>query len=166
MKKAMVTKQKIAACAVSAVLLSALGGCAPQTDETPVYTETLPNTGVQLTLANCTLTSTDDAPYVPARDSADEWVYYHTLRTADGAPLITLSGVTDDEVEIVFIEDIGELFVAYDRTGLQPLVDYVQTDLPDGVQYRMDTVYNYQFTVTTGQGTDVFFLSESREGLQ
>lgn len=158
---------KTALCALLCALPLVLAACAPATkDETPIYTETLPNTGVTLTLANCTLDSTDEVPYVPTRETGEEWVYYPALHTSQGQPLLTFTGATDDQIDIVYVEDIGELYVAYDRMDLQILVDYLRTDLPDGVQYRMDTVYNYRFDVTTEQGTDTFFLIESREGLE
>ena len=45
-------------------------------------------------------------------------------------------------------------------------LDYIVTELPDGsLQYRLDTVYNFEFVLTTQEGTDTMLVICHREGL-
>ena len=41
----------------------------------------------------------------------------------------------------------------------QPKLDYIFTETADGaLQYQLDTVYNYEFIITTETGTDDFLV--------
>ena len=54
--------------------LLALVGCASApVDTTPVWQQTLPQTGVQMELSNCTLLSDEPVDYTTDRDSGDPW---------------------------------------------------------------------------------------------
>lgn len=73
--------------------------------------------------------------------------------------MLTLTGVTADQVELRFSEKIADLYLGYDRVMPQPKLDYIFTETADGVlQYQLDTVYNYEFIITTETGTDDFLV--------
>ena len=73
--------------------------------------------------------------------------------------LPTLTGVTADQVELRFSEEIADLYLGYDRVMPQPKLDYIFTETADGaLQYQLDTVYNYEFIITTETGTDDFLV--------
>ena len=69
-----------------------------------------------------------------------------------GQPVITFYGVTQDDIQLVFLENIDELYVDYDRTTPQEKIDYTVTEGDNNVSYYLETTYNYEFTVTTEQG--------------
>ena len=70
-----------------------------------------------------------------------------------------LTGVTADQVELRFSEEIADLYLGYDRVMPQPKLDYIFTETADGaLQYQLDTVYNYEFIITTETGTDDFLV--------
>lgn len=146
--------------------LLVLGGChAAEVDATPVWSEQLPETGVTMELSNCELLGADPVDYTVDRDSGDPWVEKPALQTK-GIPVVTLRGVSAEEVELRFVENIDTLYVYYDKMMPQVKLDYVCTEQPDGsLQYRLDTVYNYEFIVTTQQGTDTMIVTCQRDGL-
>lgn len=148
------------------VCLLMLGGCAStQPDTTPVWQQTLPETGVQMELSNCTLLSSDPVYYTVNRDSTDPWVDKPALQT-EGVPVVTLRGAAAEDVELRFVENIDTLYVYYDKVMPQPELDYIMTELDDGsLQYRLDTVYNFEFVITTADGTDTMIVTCQRDGL-
>ena len=86
-------------CYILPVLLL-LTGCASQKiDTTPVWQETLPNTGVEMQLSNCILLNTYHVDYAQSRETSDQVVNRDALNT-QGVPVITLYGVTEDQVEL------------------------------------------------------------------
>ena len=46
-----------------------LAGCAQAVDTTPVWQQTLPATGAEMELSNCTLLSDEPVPYAMGRDA-------------------------------------------------------------------------------------------------
>lgn len=131
-----------------------LAGCAARTvDLTPVWQQQLPQTGVTMELSNCTLV--EDAPVYYAMDRDDEnWEERPALKVA-GIPVVTLRGVEQDQVELRFAENVDYLYLYYDKVMPQQDLDYILTLQEDGsLQYRLDTVYNYEFVITTPDGTD------------
>lgn len=152
-------------CLLPAALL--LAGCtAAAVDTTPVWQQVLPNTGVELVLSNCTLLSDEPVDYTTDRDSGDPWTLRPALQT-EGVPVVTLYGAGPDQVELRYVENIDHLYLYYDKMMPQVDLDYIVTEQPDGgLQYRLDTVYNFEFVVTTGQGTDTMIVTCRREGLE
>lgn len=146
--------------------LIALSGCAvATTDTTPVWQQTLPETGVQMELSNCTLLGSEPVYYTLDRDSSDPWTEKPALQT-EGVPVVTLRGASGDEVELRFVENIDTLYVYYDKVMPQPELDYIATENADGsLQYRLDTVYNYEFVIHTDDGTDTMIVTCQRDGL-
>lgn len=146
--------------------LLVLGGCtAGKVDTTPVWSEQLPETGVMMELSNCELLSADPVDYTMDRDSGDPWIQKPALQT-EGVPVVTLHGVSAEEVELRFVENIDTLYIYYDKMMPQIKLDYICTEQPDGsLQYRLDTVYNYEFVVTTQEGTDTMIVTCQRDGL-
>lgn len=131
-----------------------LAGCASRTvDTTPVWQQQLPQTGVQMELSNCTLV--DDEPVYYAMDRDDEkWLERPALK-AEGTPVVTLRGVDAEQVELRFSENVDFLYLYYDKVMPQQDLDYILTVQEDGsLQYRLDTVYNFEFVITTDNGTD------------
>ena len=58
-----------------------------------------------------------------------------------------------------YSEEIADLYLGYDRVMPQPKLDYIFTETADGaLQYQLDTVYNYEFIITTETGTDDFLV--------
>lgn len=153
--------------ALPPALLLVLAGCGPAAvDTTPVWQQTLPQTGVQLVLSNCTLLSDEPVDYTTDRDSGDEWTERPALQT-EGVPVVTLYGVEPEQVELRYVENIDYLYLYYDKMMPQIDLDYILTEQDDGgLQYRLDTVYNFEFVITTGQGTDTMIVTCSREGLE
>lgn len=146
--------------------LAMLAGCgAREIDTTPVWQGQLPQTGVEMALSNCTLLGEEPVYYTLDRDSTDPWTERPALQT-EGVPVVTLYGVEPEEVELRFVENIDTLYLYYDKMMPQQDLDYIVTEPEDGtLQYELDTVYNYEFVVTTPQGTDTMIVTCRRDGL-
>ncbi|WP_295425286.1 hypothetical protein [uncultured Subdoligranulum sp.] len=143
-----------------------LAACAPaEVDTTPVWQQDLPVTGVQMELSNCTLLSEEPVAYTTDRNKGDDWTERPALQT-EGVPVVTLYGVEPDQVELRYVENIDYLYLYYDRMMPQIDLDYILTEVDGGLQYRLDTVYNFEFVVTTEAGTDTMIVICSREGLE
>ena len=143
-----------------------LAACAPaEVDTTPVWQQDLPVTGVQMELSNCTLLSEEPVAYTTDRSNGDDWAERPALQT-EGVPVVTLYGVEPDQVELRYVENIDYLYLYYDRMMPQIDLDYILTEVDGGLQYRLDTVYNFEFVVTTEAGTDTMIVICSREGLE
>lgn len=137
--------------------LALLAGCARTPDLTPVWQKTLPGSGAGATLANCTLLDETEVDYIYERSDQD-WKKRPALVTTPN-PVLTLTGVTEDQVELRFSEQIADLYLGYDRVTPQPKLDYIFTETEEGaLQYQLDTLYNYEFIITTEQGTDDFLV--------
>ena len=64
------------------------------------------------------------------------------------------------------MENIDYLYLYYDKMMPQIDLDYILTELDGGgLQYRLDTVYNFEFVVTTEKGTDTMIVTCSRDDL-
>lgn len=161
-------KKRYAAAFLAAALTAALlGGCAQTVDETPVWETDLPNTGVHMEVSNAEIISDGGALYAPTREDSYVGNYLDMPSVqAEGAPVVTFYGVTADEVSLVFLESIGELFVDYDRVKPQVKLDYILTEEADSVSYKLDTAYNFEFTVTTEQGSDTYLVVSKRSDIQ
>ena len=83
----------------------------------------------------------------------------------EGAPVVTFYGVTAEDISLVFLESIGELYVDYDRVKPQVELDYRLTQGDDSVSYRLDTAYNFEFTVKTQQGSDTLLVVSRRSDI-
>lgn len=143
-----------------------LAACAPaEVDTTPVWQQDLPVTGVQMELSNCTLLSEEPVAYTTDRNNGDDWTERPALQT-EGVPVVTLYGVEQDQVELRYVENIDYLYLYYDRMMPQIDLDYILTEVDGGLQYRLDTVYNFEFVITTEAGTDTMIVICSREGLE
>ena len=143
--------------AVLLLPLALLTGCARTPDMTPVWQETLPGSGAEASLSNCTLLDETEVNYIYRRED-QEWKKRPALFTTT-SPVLTLTGVTADQVELRFSEQIADLYLGYDRVMPQPKLDYIFTESADGaLQYQLDTVYNYEFIITTETGTDDFLV--------
>ena len=84
---------------------------------------------------------------------------------AEGAPVVTFYGVTAEDISLVFLESIGDLYVDYDRVKPQVELDYRLTQGDDSVSYRLDTAYNFEFTVKTQQGSDTLLVVSRRSDI-
>lgn len=98
--------------------LALLTGCARTPDMTPVWQETLPGSGAKATLSNCTLQDEREVDYIYSREDQD-WKTRPALFTT-ASPVLTLTGVTADQVELCFSEEIADLYLGYDRVMPQP----------------------------------------------
>ena len=142
-----------------------LAGCAQAVDTTPVWQQTLPATGAEMELSNCTLLSEEPVPYAMGREHGNDWQDRPALEV-EGVPVVTLRGVEAEDVELRFAENIAGLYLYYDKMMPQVDLDYIVTELPDGsLQYRLDTVYNFEFVLTTPDGSDTMLVICRREGL-
>lgn len=155
---------KQAACLLPLCLL-VLGGCAQTVNTQPVWETQLPETGVGLAVSNCTVLSDEPVYYATDRVDTEYWTEKAAVQT-EGVPVITLQGIQPEQLELRFVENIDWLYLYYDKVMPQPDLDYIQTELADGsLQIRLDTVYNYEFIVTTPQGTDSLIVTCSRDDL-
>ena len=108
------------------------------------------------------------AYYAQTREDA----FYNNLHEisavmAEGAPVVTFYGVTADEVKLIYLENIGDyLYVDYDRVAPQEKLDYVRIDGDGYVSYKLDTAYNFEFTVTTDKGEDQYLVVSRRSDIQ
>lgn len=137
--------------------LCLLAGCARTPDLTPVWQDTLPGSGAGITLANCTLIENTEVDYIFSRDDQD-WKTRLLLITTP-SPVLTLTGVTADQVELRFAEQIDKLYLGYDKVLPQEKLDYIFTETADGaLQYQLDTITAYEVIVTTDAGTDDFLI--------
>lgn len=143
-----------------------LSSCAPtQEPDARVWEGELPQTGVRMTLGGCTLVSEDPVYYATDRLDVEYWTEKPALQT-EGVPVVTLYGAEPEEVELRFVENIDYLYLYYDKVMPQPELDYILTQGSDGsLRYRLDTVYNYEFVVTTEDGTDTMIVTCHRDGL-
>ena len=155
-------------CAAPAVLLAALlAGCAAKVDTTPVWQTDLPETGIHMELSNAELLSDEPLFYATTREEAFVGnVSQIAAVQADGAPVVTFYGVTAEDIDLVYLEDIGDLYVDYDRVKPQIELDYIRTDSADSVSYKLDTAYNFAFTVNTEQGSDTILVVSRRSDIQ
>lgn len=154
-------------CALLAAAL--LTGCAAQTaaDTTPIWQTDLPETGVHMELSGATLLSDDPVDYAPTREeAAQQNITKIPAVQAEGAPTATFYGVTAEDVSLVYLESIGDLYVDYNRVKPQIKLDYILTETADSVSYRLDTAYNFWFTVTTEQGSDSYLVVSHRSDIQ
>lgn len=144
-----------------------LGACgAPAAETEPVWQQQLPNTGVYMELSHCTLLSEEPVSYALSREDALN-LSEHPALQVEGTPVITLRGVEKDQVELRFSENIADLYLYYDKVMPQRDLDFVLTQGEDGaLQYRLDTVYNYDFVVTTPEGADTMLVICYRDGLR
>ena len=110
--------------------LALLTGCARTPDMTPVWQETLPGSGAKATLSNCTLQDEREVDYIYSREDQD-WKTRPALFTT-ASPVLTLTGVTADQVELRFSEEIADLYLGYDRVMPQPKLDYIFTETEIG----------------------------------
>ena len=103
-----------------------LSGCAAAPDLTPVWQRDLPASGVHIELANAALLSDADVYYAATREE----LYVHNVSVlpavkADGQPVVTFYGAAAQDIDLVYLEDIGDVYVDYDRqaadqAGLHP----------------------------------------------
>ena len=56
-------------------------------------------------------------------------------------------------------------YVDYDRVKPQVELDYRLTQGDDSVSYRLDTAYNFEFTVKTQQGSDTLLVVSRRSDI-
>ncbi len=160
-------KMRRAAFGAALGLVPLLAACAPPLEATaPVWQQELPNTGVYMEVSNCTVLSDEPAHYALSREDADN-LQDHPALQVEGAPVVTLRGVDPDEVELRFSENIADLYLYYDKVLPQIKLDYLFAEGEDGtLQYRLDTVYNYEFVITTPEGSDSMLVICYREGLR
>ena len=142
-------------CFAALALAMLLPGCAAAPDLTPVWQRDLPASGVHIELANAALLSDADVYYAATREE----LYVHNVSVlpavkADGQPVVTFYGAAAQDIDLVYLEDIGDVYVDYDRVKPQIKLDYILTEGDGYVSYELDTAYNFEFTVTTQTGED------------
>ena len=49
-------------------------------------------------------------------------------RQADGQPVVTFYGAEAQDIDLVYLEDIGDVYVDYDRVKPQIKLDYILTE--------------------------------------
>lgn len=142
-------------------LLLALTACHAGVDTEPVWQTVLPGSGVEASLANCTVEEgsgvyqTEDGEEIPV-----------LLLRAEGIPVLTLDTreAAGTEVLVDFAKYLEEGVFGKDITSPMPKLDYVETEPEEGVrQYRFDTVYYFYVEVTSDTGADALVLICYRE---
>lgn len=142
------------------VLVLLLQGCARwQPAEPVIWQTTLPQTGVQMTLAGSSTVTCDEVFYIP-KMYLEPW-QKRTMVHADGVPRITFVGA--DSVELHFCEMVDNLYILYDRKEPQEKLDYLYAEQGNTVQYQLDTVTHYQFVVTKGDVTEEILVTCTRQ---
>lgn len=107
-------------CFAALALAMLLPGCAAAPDLTPVWQRDLPASGVHIELANAALLSDADVYYAATREE----LYVHNVSVlpavkADGQPVVTFYGAEAQDIDLVYLEDIGDVYVDYDRVKPQ-----------------------------------------------
>ncbi len=136
-------------------------------DLTPVWQRDLPASGVHIELANAALLSDADVYYAATREE----LYVHNVSVlpavkADGQPVVTFYGAAAQDIDLVYLEDIGDVYVDYDRVKPQIKLDYILTEGDGYVSYELDTAYNFEFTVTTQTGEDKILVVSERSDVK
>ena len=151
-------------CFAALALAMLLPGCAAAPDLTPVWQRDLPASGVHIELANAALLSDADVYYAATREE----LYVHNVSVlpavkADGQPVVTFYGAEAQDIDLVYLEDIGDVYVDYDRVKPQIKLDYILTE---GDGYVLDTAYNFEFTVATQIGEDKILVVSERSDVK
>ena len=138
-------------CFAALALAMLLPGCAAAPDLTPVWQ----------------LLSDADAYYAATREE----LYVHNVSVlpavkADGQPVVTFYGAAAQDIDLVYLEDIGDVYVDYDRVKPQIKLDYILTEGDGYVSYELDTAYNFEFTVTTQTGEDKILVVSERSDVK
>ena len=154
-------------CFAALALAMLLPGCATAPDLTPVWQRDLPASGVHIELANAALLSDADVYYAATREE----LYVHNVSVlpavkADGQPVVTFYGAAAQDIDLVYLEDIGDVYVDYDRVKPQIRLDYILTEGDGYVSYELDTAYNFEFTVTTQTGEDKILVVSERSDVK
>lgn len=154
-------------CFAALALAMLLPGCAATPDLTPVWQRDLPASGVHIELANAQLLSDADVYYAATREE----LYVHNVSVlpavkADGQPVVTFYGAAAQDIDLVYLEDIGDVYVDYDRVKPQIKLDYILTEGDGYVSYELDTAYNFEFTVTTQTGEDKILVVSERSDVK
>ena len=154
-------------CFAALALALLLPGCAAAPDLTPVWQRDLPASGVHIELANAALLSDADVYYAATREE----LYAHNVSVlpavkADGQPVVTFYGASAQDIDLVYLEDIGDVYVDYDRVKPQIKLDYILTEGDGYVSYELDTAYNFEFTVTTQTGEDKILVVSERSDVK
>ena len=136
-------------------------------DLTPVWQRDLPASGVHIELSNAQLLSDADVYYATTREE----LYAHNVSVlpavkADGQPVVTFYGAAAQDIDLVYLEDIGDVYVDYDRVKPQIKLDYILTEGDGYVSYELDTAYNFEFTVTTQTGEDKILVVSERSDVK
>ena len=100
-----------------------------------------------------------------------EELYAHNVSVlpavkADGQPVVTFYGAAAQDIDLVYLEDIGDVYVDYDRVKPQIKLDYILTEGDGYVSYELDTAYNFEFTVTTQTGEDKILVVSERSDVK
>ena len=140
---------------------------APPRPLTPVWQRDLPASGVHIELSNAALLSDADVYYAATREE----LYVHNVSAlpavkADGQPVVTFYGAEAQDIDLVYLEDIGDVYVDYDRVKPQIKLDYILTEGDGYVSYELDTAYNFEFTVTTQTGEDKILVVSERSNMK
>lgn len=154
-------------CFAAFALAMLLPGCAAAPDLTPVWQRDLPASGVHIELSNAALLSDADVYYAATREE----LYVHNVSVlpavkADGQPVVTFYGAAAQDIDLVYLEDIGDVYVDYDRVKPQIKLDYILTEGDGYVSYELDTAYNFEFTVTTQAGKDKILVVSERSDVK
>lgn len=154
-------------CFAALALAMLLPGCAAAPDLTSVWQCDLPASGVHIELANAALLSDADVYYAATREE----LYAHNVSVlpavkADGQPVVTFYGAAAQDIGLVYLEDIGDVYVDYDRVKPQIKLDYILTEGDGYVSYELDTAYNFEFTVTTQTGEDKILVVSERSDVK
>ena len=132
-----------------------------------IWQRDLPASGVHIELANAALLSDADVYYAATREE----LYVHNVSVlpavkADGQPVVTFYGAAAQDIDLVYLEDIGDVYVDYDRVKPQIKLDYILTEGDGYVSYELDTAYNFEFTVTTQTGEDKILVVSERSDVK
>ena len=140
------------------VLSLLLCACAQGGAEKAVWQDTLPQSGVELSVSGCELT-VGYTWYAPPDGDAPVSVL---LLCADDAPLLTLDENAD--MQIAFASPYEDRYGLYTMTTPIEKVDYVPLSEKTGQKnFRFDTAYCFVVSISTEQGTDTLILDCRRD---
>lgn len=151
--------KRMACLAAGVFAVVMLAGCG-QESSAPVWTGTLENTGVVMTVTGASVAESTAFWYQDEDSDGEELL----LLTAEDVVKLCWQGLQPENVEVAFATPDEGVYYADSEYDTIEKVDYVPLDGEEGVlAYRFDTAYSFIVTVTTEQGTDRFLLDARRD---
>ena len=144
-------------------LVLMLSACGQAENTEPVLQMNLEQTGVSVTVSNCSAEQTT-ADYWIDPENPETHSQLMMLRAEENAPVLHFDA-PKTQIDITFARPVEGGYALYTLALPVEKVDMIPTENSDGTtSYRFDTIYDFVITVTDGERSDRFLLVCSRQG--